>query len=204
MDTAYIVDDDKGFRESLAFVLDAAGIRYEAFDCAESFLLAYDGGSGCILLDVRMGAMSGLELQQLLQQREIDTPVILLTGHGNVPMAVKAVQNGVFEFFEKPFDAKCLVDTVKQAFNKDRLQRTYSNKTRLLKEKFATLSNREQEVFSLLAKGYSNKEMASTLSISVRTLEVHRLRVLKKLACKNAVDISKFADRIKKPGHRPG
>lgn len=193
---AYIVDDDKGFRESLSWLLSGVDIPSQEFSSAEDFLEQYDGGVGCLLLDIRMGGISGLDLQQQLQQKELALPVIILTGHGDVPLAVKAMQNGAVDFLEKPFDGEDLIKKIKRAMKQARSDERVIKQKAQYRALWLDLSARERDVYRLIVKGLANKDMAEELGISVRTLEIHRLRVLKKMQVKNAVELSQLHEQL--------
>ena len=188
--TAYIVDDDAGFRESLVWLINSADIHCEEYDSAESFLAGYKGGYGCLLLDIRMGGMSGLDLQKQLTDQGVKLPVIILTGHGDVPLTVTAMKNGAVDFIEKPFDGEQLIEKVEIAIKDSKSAFLNGQKRNKINDLFAELSAREQDVCQLMLSGLKNKEMAESLGISVRTLEIHRLRVLKKMKVKNVVELS--------------
>jgi len=193
---AYIVDDDKGFRESLVWLLNGVDVPSQEFASAEEFLEDYDGGTGCLLLDIRMGGISGLDLQAKLQQKELALPVIILTGHGDVPLAVKAMQNGALDFIEKPFDGEELIKKIKRAMKLARQEEKLLKRKSQYNALWHSLSGRERDVYKLIVQGKSNKEMAEDLGISVRTLEIHRLRVLKKMEVKNAVELSQLNEQL--------
>lgn len=193
---AYIVDDDKGFRESLVWLLNGVDVPSQEFASAEEFLEDYDGGTGCLLLDIRMGGISGLDLQAKLKQKELALPVIILTGHGDVPLAVKAMQNGALDFIEKPFNGEELIKKIKRAMKLARQEEKLLKRKSQYNALWHSLSGREREVYKLIVQGKSNKEMAEDLGISVRTLEIHRLRVLKKMEVKNAVELSQLNEQL--------
>ncbi|MCV6623783.1 MAG: response regulator [Cellvibrionaceae bacterium] len=193
---AYIVDDDKGFRESLVWLLNGVDVPSQEFASAEEFLEDYDGGTGCLLLDIRMGGISGLDLQAKLQQKELALPVIILTGHGDVPLAVKAMQNGALDFIEKPFNGEELIKKIKRAMKLARQEEKLLKRKSQYNALWHSLSGRERDVYKLIVQGKSNKEMAEDLGISVRTLEIHRLRVLKKMEVKNAVELSQLNEQL--------
>lgn len=193
---AYIVDDDKGFRESLVWLLNGVDIPSQEFASAEEFLDSYDAGTGCLLLDIRMGGISGLDLQAKLQQKQLALPVIILTGHGDVPLAVKAMQNGALDFIEKPFNGEELIKKIKRAMKFARQEEKLLKRKSQYNALWHSLSGRERDVYKLIVQGKSNKEMAEDLGISVRTLEIHRLRVLKKMEVKNAVELSQVHEQL--------
>lgn len=176
-----IVDDDQDFRESLAWLLESAGIKSEQYQSAESFLSSYQGEPACLLLDVRMTGMSGLALQQQLAQRNSPIPIVLITGHGDVPMAVEAIKNGAVDFITKPFDDQQLLDLIETILAEVE-QRFAAAAARLnAQQAWQQLSPREKQLAELVIQGDSNRNMAEKLNISVKTVEIHRSRVMKKM-----------------------
>jgi FixJ family two-component response regulator len=180
--TVFIVDDDEAVRDSLSFLMQSVGLQTESFDSADSFLLANPvGRAGCLLLDIRMPGMSGLELQGLLEERGLRLPVIFISGHADVPMAVRALKAGAFDFVEKPFNDQLLLDCVQRAIESDRQQRQNDAQLDEWRERMATLTPREREVMELVVDGAANKVISSTLGVSLKTVEAHRARVMDKL-----------------------
>jgi FixJ family two-component response regulator len=178
-----VVDDDAGARSSLRLLLKSLGLAATAYDCAASFLAAYDPAQpGCLLLDIRMPGMSGLELQQVLNQRGITAPIVFLTGHGDVPMAVEAMQHGAFDFLQKPFRDQDLLDRVQRALAKDRAIRAELRGQESIRGRLDSLTAREHDVLELVATGAPNKVIAHKLGISQRTVEIHRARVMEKMS----------------------
>lgn len=177
----FIVDDDEAVRSSLRLLLKSVGLVPSPFGSASDFLDAYDPEQpGCLVLDVRMPQMSGLELQEELNRRGAVLPVIFITGHGDVPMAVEAMQAGAFDFLQKPFRDQDLIDRIQRALKKDDDIRTALDKRGLIGERFDSLTPREREVLDLMSQGRSNKQMAFELGVSQRTIEIHRGRVMEK------------------------
>lgn len=192
--TVFIVDDDEAMRKSLAFLMQTAGLRAVAFESAEAFLSHYEPPMrGCILLDVRMPGMTGLELQQLLTSRAINTPVIILTAFADVTMAVRAMHAGAFEFFEKPFDSKRLLSRVRNAMDQDAKQSRQEQEIAEIRQKLDRLTPREHEVMELIVSGILNKEAAAMLKISVKTVENHRARVMEKMEAEYLADLVRMA-----------
>lgn len=187
--TVFLVDDDQDFRESLTWLLEGAGHVVRAFSNAEVFLLEYQGQPGCLLLDVRMTGMSGLALQQLMKERGFFLPTIIITGHADVAMAVQAMKNNAIDFLEKPFDDEVLLQLVVTALARDKKEQSQQNKERSVRERWALLSKREREVATLVAKGHANREIAELLEISIKTVEIHRSRVMKKMNVSNVVGL---------------
>jgi FixJ family two-component response regulator len=180
--TVFIVDDDEAVRDSLAFLMRSVGLQTECFDSADSFLQACPmQRAGCLLLDIRMPGMSGLELQGVLVERGIHLPVIFISGHADVPMAVRALKAGAFDFVEKPFNDQLLLDCVQRAIEADRQQRQSEAQLDEWRALMATLTPREQEVMELVVNGAANKVISATLGVSLKTVEAHRARVMDKL-----------------------
>jgi FixJ family two-component response regulator len=179
--TVFIVDDDEGARNSLRFLLKSVGLPAATFDSAQEFLAGYmPHQSGCLVLDVRMPGMSGLELQQELNRRGAVIPVVFVTGHGDVPMAVEAIQQGAFDFVQKPYREQELLDRIQRALVKDRESRKALQERDRIRARLATLTPREREVMHLMTLGKPNKVMAAELGLSQRTVEIHRAHVMEK------------------------
>lgn len=190
----YIVDDDEAVRSALSLLMRAEGFKAQCFASADAFLAAFQPESAsCLLVDVRMPGMSGLELQQQLAQRQIPLPVIIMTGHGDVAMAVAAMKAGAMDFIEKPFRNQDLLDRIQQCIEKydqqllDKQQRTKAM------ELLALLTEREREVMDLLVTGKLNKQIAAELDISVRTAEAHRARIMEKLQVRTLADVVRIS-----------
>jgi FixJ family two-component response regulator len=179
--TVFIVDDDDDFRASMQWLLESEGLSVTSFNSARDFLDAYDGSPGCLLLDVRMPEINGLALHQMLLDKGIQLPIIVLSGHGDIPMAVTAIKNGAMDFLEKPFDDALLLHRVnqglKQAFELQQQSRQLEHSRSL----YDSLSRREKEVMALVVNGRANREIAEDLGISPKTVEVHRSRVMNKM-----------------------
>lgn len=188
--TVFLVDDDDAYRRSLRFLLEAADLVVEDFASAHAFLDSYDSQRpGCLLLDVRMPQMSGLELQEQLRRHQVGLPIIFITGHGNVPMSVKAMKAGAMDFIEKPFDGQMLVERIKQAFLQDAKQRQHQARVDEIGRLCARLTSREREVMELIVAGQTNKQIAATLNLSHRTVEVHRARIMDKMECESLSEL---------------
>lgn len=182
--TVFLVDDDHAYRQSLKFLLESADLDVEDYPSAEGFLKAYQPDRrGCLVLDIRMSGMSGLELQERLADRHVGIPVIFISGHGDVPMSVKAMKSGALDFLEKPFEDAVLIERIKEAFKRDWAQRDKRAKLAQSEERFATLTARERDVMKLIVAGHSNREIAARLNLSHRTVEVHRARIMTKTGC---------------------
>ena len=178
----YIVDDDEAVRGSLRLLLKSVGLTPNALGSAREFLAKYDPlQPGCLVLDVRMPEMSGLELQEQLNLQGAVIPVIFITGHGDVPMAVEAMQAGAFDFLQKPFRDQDLIDRIQRAMEKDRSNRTALTERNTIRERLESLTPREREVLTMVTSGKANKVMAIDLGVSQRTVEIHRARVMEKM-----------------------
>jgi FixJ family two-component response regulator len=181
--TVYIVDDDPAVQQALRLLFRSAGYRAELFSSAVQFLEAYHRNmTGCILLDVRMPGMSGLELQEALNARLSLLPVIFMTGHGDVPMAVAAMQSGAIDFIQKPFDDQELLNRVAQALSQDAHTRGVLEEKHEIRKRLESLTPREREIMDMVVNGMANKVIAGDLKLSQRTVEIHRARVMEKMS----------------------
>jgi FixJ family two-component response regulator len=187
--TVFVVDDDQDFRESLTWLLEGAGHTVASYENAEVFLEQYQQQPGCLLLDVRMAGMSGLALQQELNQRGYALPVIMITGHGDVAMAVQAMKNHAVDFIEKPFDDKALLSLVAETLKRSPTLFAEANKSQQIKTCWEQLSKREKDVAKQVIQGLANREIAESLDISIKTVEIHRCRVMKKMQAKRLADL---------------
>lgn len=194
--TVFIIDDDADFRESVQWLLESTQYNIESYASAQAFLDHYDQRPGCMLLDVRMPEINGLALQQIMQKRDIRLPVIILTGHGDVPMAVAAMKNGALDFLEKPFDDDVLLKLVDRAMQEAEQRFSQQSEERELRELHDTLSRREREVMELVVTGNSNREIAETLGISPKTVEVHRSRVMGKMRAESLAHLVQMHNRL--------
>jgi two-component system response regulator DctR len=191
--TVFIVDDDEAIRDSLRWMLKSRGVASQSWDSAESFLAAYgEAMHGCLVLDIRMDGMSGLDLFDRLNELKCRLPVIFLTGHADVPMAVAALKKGAHDFVEKPFNDNELVDKIDGALAKAAILRDRSVAAQSLSHRLATLSQREREVMDLILAGKANKVIADDLNIAIRTVEVHRAHVLEKMGVRTAIELSQL------------
>ena len=181
--TVFIVDDDDGVRASLRILLKSVGLPASPYASAQEFLASYHASQpGCLVLDIRMPGMSGLELQTELNVRGAMIPVIFVTGHGDVPMAVEAMQHGAFDFLQKPYRDQDLIDRVQRALARDRENREAIKGHERIRAHLNSLTPREREVLDLLTHGKPNKVMAAELGLSQRTVEIHRAHVMEKMA----------------------
>jgi two-component system, LuxR family, response regulator FixJ len=190
----HVVDDEASLRRALVFLLESAGWRVAAYDSAEAFLGAWvePAAPGCLILDIRMPLMSGLELQRLLNDRDIRLPVIFLTGHADVSIAVQAMKHGACELIEKPFKDQTLLDAVGQAVRIDLAHRDEAATRQALRNRLDKLSPREMEVARLIVEGLPNKTIGQRLDISERTVQVHRLHVMEKLGIHSAAELAQL------------
>jgi two-component system response regulator DctR len=193
MHTVYLVDDDEAIRDSLSWLLQSRSLQCQTYPSAESFLAAWTPDlCGCLLLDIRMREMSGLELFDRLLENGNRLPVIFLTGHGDVPMAVGTLKKGAFDFVEKPFDDNQLVNRVLEAVELDNTRRATAASSDSLNERLACLTARERQVMELVLAGKFNKVVADELQISMRTVEVHRANLFEKMGVRTAVELSQL------------
>ncbi|HVY22726.1 MAG TPA: response regulator transcription factor [Steroidobacteraceae bacterium] len=190
----FIVDDDDGVRRAMSTLMDSVGYPHVAYTSAHEFLKHYDGKqSGCLVLDIRMPEMSGLELQRELHKRGYHLPVIFVTGHGDVPMAVDAMKNGAFDFVQKPFRDQDLLDRVNHALHHDaNLRQETADKDEVL-QRWHTLTQREKEVMALIVEGKANKVIAQDLDLSERTVEIHRARVMEKMQVRSVAQLVRLS-----------
>jgi len=196
--TVFIVDDDEGVRESLGFLMKSVGLNFSAFASAQQFLDAYDLNiPGCLVLDIRMPGMSGLELQGKLKERQAILPIIFITGHGDVPMAVEAMQNGAVDFIQKPFRDQELLDRINEAMEQDSTNRQGLLQKHDIAARMETLTQREHEVMDLVAAGRANKVIAGDLGVSQRTVEIHRARVMEKMQARSLADLVRMVMQVR-------
>lgn len=190
----HVVDDDASLRRALAFLLESAGWRVALHESAEAFLTAWrtPAAPGCLILDIRMPMMSGLELQRLMKTRDIRLPIVFLTGHADVSMAVEALKHGATDFIEKPFKDQLLLDAVAQAVRIDIASRDENHVREAMHARIEKLSPRELEVARLLADGLPNKTIGLRLDISERTVQVHRLHLMEKLGIHSAAELARL------------
>ena len=194
----YVVDDDEAVRDSLTLLLKAVGLASRTFSSAAEFLNHYDPEQhGCLVADIRMPGMSGLDLQDELNRVGAQIPLIFITGHGDVPMAVDAMKSGALDFIEKPFRDQDLLDRVQQALAWDKERRIENLKTLAIRERLATLTPRETEVMECVVQGQANKVIAMDLGVSQRTVEIHRARVMEKMAVRSVAKLVRAVEAAK-------
>ena len=188
--TAYIVDDDEAIRTLWRWLMESNGIAARTFATAAEFIEIYrHDAPGCLVLDVRLPGMSGLELQQYLNQRGIEIPIVFVTGHGDVPTAVSAIKGGAVDFIQKPFSYKEVVSIIQRAFARDTEIRQKRARQSRLAERLGTLTEREREVLQRIIEGKQNKIIAAELDISVKTVEFHRSKVMEKMAVDSVAEL---------------
>jgi FixJ family two-component response regulator len=188
--TVFVVDDDSGVRSSIRVLLKSVGIGTTTFASAQEFLAAHHADQpGCLVLDIRMPGMSGMELQLELNRRGAVLPVVFITGHGDVPMAVEAMQQGAFDFLQKPFRDQDLIDRVQRALQRDAEHRAALRETASIELRLQSLTSREREVLEMLAQGKQNKSMAAELGLSQRTVEIHRAHVMEKMQARSVAQL---------------
>jgi len=197
--TVHVVDDDDAVRSSLRLLLKSVGLPTVAHASAHEFLAAWDADQpGCLVLDVRMPGMSGIELQAELNQRGAIIPVIFISGHGDIPMAVEAIQHGAFDFLQKPFRDQDLIDRVQRALASDADHRQLLQQREMLRQRYDSLTPREQEVLQLVTQGKANKVMAGDLGVSQRTVEIHRARVMEKMGAQSLAQLVRMVLELDK------
>jgi two-component system response regulator FixJ len=190
----FVVDDDSTFRASLRWLLEAEGMSVETFESGEEFLERFtEDLEGCLLLDVKMAGMSGIDVQAALKRRGVELPVIIITGHGDVPLAVKAMKAGAVEFIEKPFESKPLIHAIRSALEQQDRVRVRAAEQTDARRRIGRLTDRELEVLRLLVNGMLNKQVAAQLGISPRTVETHRANIMRKTRTENLPELVRLA-----------
>lgn len=192
--TVFVVDDDQAVLDSLGMLLRSMKIGCQLFASAQEFLDAYQTDwQGCIVLDIRMPGMSGMELHRHLVDQHSTMPVIFVTGHGDVPMAVEAMHNGAFDFIQKPYRDQDLLDRINQALTWDEEHRSQEDRKRELMERYQSLTPREREVMECVVRGLANKVIAMDLDLSQRTVEIHRARVMEKMHARSLAELVRMS-----------
>lgn len=190
--TIFIIDDDLEMRNSLGWLMGSVQLKFEVFNSADNFLKKYHVNlRGCILLDVRMPVISGLELLDILITLKNRLPVIVITGHGDIPMAIRAMKTGAMDFILKPFNDQQLIEQIQKAIIKNSTTLSHQDKT--ITESFSTLTLREQQIMTLIVEGKLNKQIAHELSIAISTVELHRSRMMKKMQAKSIAHLVKMS-----------
>ena len=190
----YLVDDDFSIRDSLSLLIETTGQAVRCFESADAFLNNFDPDqAGCLILDVRMPTMTGLELQEELARRDFAIPIIFISGHADVPDSSKAFRAGAIDYMEKPFDSNALLTRMQEAIQKDLDTRVYNAEKRKFKKLLSQLTPREHEVLILVVKGHSNKEVAKHLAVSPRTIDVHRAKIMGKMEAEDLAELTVIA-----------
>ena len=188
--TVYIVDDDQAIRHAMELLMRSVGLQFEIFHSADDFLIGHSNDrAGCLVLDIRMPGLGGLELQEKLLENGSSLPVIFITGHGDVPMAVEAMQKGAVDFIQKPFRDQELLDRIAEALKTDEKRRSARDEKAEVSARIEKLTNRERQVLDLVVTGKPNKVIAYELGVSQRTVEIHRARVMEKMEAKSLADL---------------
>ena len=197
VETVFVVDDDASVRNALKRLIRSIGIEVKTFDSAQAFLKhgSHDGPA-CLVLDIRMPGMSGVELQEQLTRAGLGMPIIFITGHGNIPMSVKAMKAGAVDFLEKPFEDQKLIDAINIAIKKNKKFKTEQAQIKDLQQRVDSLTPREHEVFILVVSGMLNKQIAFDLGMSEKTVKVHRARVMQKMKAKSLADLVRMAEKV--------
>lgn len=193
----YVVDDDSSVREAIKSLIMSVGLRVETFGTAQEFLKSTRlDAPGCVVLDVRLPGLSGLDLQRELAAHGINLPVIFITGHGDIPMSVRAMKAGALEFLTKPFRDQDLLDAIQQALERDRSARQQRLETAELRERFDSLTAREREVMALVVSGLLNKQIAGELGTSEVTIKIHRSQVMKKMDAGSLAELVRMTEKL--------
>lgn len=196
----FVVDDDASVRSSLKFLLSTVGLHVESFDSADSFLRkALPAAPSCLVLDIRLPGLSGLDFQRELAAKKISIPIIFLTGHGDIPMSVRAMKAGAVEFLTKPFRDQDLLDAVRIALERDRARREQEKEVAVLQQRFDSLTPRERDVISMVVSGMLNKQIADQLGTAESTVKVQRSRALEKMQADSLVDLVRMIEKLKSP-----
>ncbi|MBV2132773.1 response regulator [Pseudomonas sp. MAP12] len=193
----FVVDDDLSLREALSSLIRSVGLRVETFASAQDFLrYQRPDVTACLVLDVRMPGLSGLDLQRELAHAEKRIPIIFITGHGDIPMSVRAMKAGAIEFLPKPFRDEDLLDAIREGLERDQVAREQRGELAEIQDKYATLTSREREVIVLLVKGMLNKQVAAELGITEITIKVHRRRILQKMNAKSLPALVRMVEKL--------
>jgi len=199
----FVIDDDPSVRSSLKFLLSTVGLQAETFESADSFLRRKPADiASCLVLDVRLPGLSGLDFQRELATRNICIPIIFLTGHGDIPMSVRAMKAGAVEFLTKPFRDQDLLDAVRVALDRDRTRRKQDKEVADLRQRFDTLTSREQEVVSMVVAGMLNKQIAAELGTAESTVKVQRSKAMEKMQAESLADLIKMIEKVQPPSQK--
>lgn len=195
--TVFVVDDDSVVLDSLRWLLESVNLRVETYSSAEAFLKNYSiFRVGCLVADIRMPGMSGLQLQQKLTEHKYALPIIFVTGHGDIPMAVRAMKYGAADFIEKPFNDQDLLDRAQAALEKDKNNHQRRRRYETIRARMANLTRREQQVLNLVVHQNANKTIAGELGVSIKTIEFHRARVMEKMHADSLLDLAEMTKEV--------
>jgi FixJ family two-component response regulator len=195
--TVFVVDDDLSVREGVTNLLRSVGLKVETFSSADEFLASKPAsGPSCLILDIRLPGLSGLDLQRQLAQSDREIPIVFITGHGDIPMSVRAIKSGAIEFLTKPFRDQDLLDAVRQAIERSREARRRETETADLRERYRSLTTREQQVLKFVVRGLINKQVAAEIGISEPTVKLHRGRLMEKMQATSLADLIVLAQKL--------
>jgi FixJ family two-component response regulator len=193
----FVVDDDRSVRDALAGLLRSVGLSVQSFGSTQEFLESErPDAPGCLVLDVRLPGRSGLDFQRELAESSVHLPIVFITGHGDIPMSVRAIKAGAIEFLPKPFHDQELLDAIQLGIERDRARRREAAAIAELKERFGSLTPREREIMALVVTGRMNKQIAADLEVSEITVKVHRGHVMRKMGARSLADLVRMADRL--------
>jgi len=199
----FVVDDDRSVRSSLKLLISSVGLQVESFESADTFLQRKPPDApSCLVLDVRLRGLSGLDFQRELAARNIHIPIVFITGHGDIPMSVRAMKAGAIEFLTKPFRDQDLLDAVRIALERDRARREQEKEVADLQQRFNSLTPREQEVITMVVSGMLNKQIADQLGVAENTVKVHRSRVMEKMQAQSVAELVRMIEKLKTPSEK--